>query len=207
MKRIGILLLVCLLLAPSALAAEGDAARHEAQLKELLHNEMGMPRDAELKAYRGVIRTGQETGGFDARPRYGQSFHAADRLDASWYGWMALEGGALICAEAHYNDDWISMKEERHMDPAAPKWEAMAREHVESMRTRGLADLRETVNEGETAMNGVWGVSFRFVFQDGGTYTVRIVYALNQVVEVIYRDAACQKNYEETLKKQKIVNE
>ena len=45
------------------------------------------------------------------------------------------------------------------------------------------------------------------VDSNGGVYTVHIVYALNQVVEVIYRDAVRQANYEEAVKKQKIVNQ
>ncbi len=98
-------------------------------------------------------------------------------------------------------------KEEKRQDPAAPKWEEMAKEHLKGMRKRGLDDVAEIIQEGEIRMNGVYGVSFRFVLQNGGVYTVHIVYALNQVVEVIYRDAVRQANYEEAVKKQKIVNQ
>ena len=53
MKRFCVFCLIFLLLLPSALAEEKDTARYEAQLMELLRDEMGMPRDRELKAYRG----------------------------------------------------------------------------------------------------------------------------------------------------------
>lgn len=209
MKRFLCLMVVCLLVIPSALAEGDRMAQYEAALRQLLCDEMGMPADREATVYRGVFRTGEEAGGtvIDPRPRYGQNFHFHDSREAWWSGWMAAESGTLIVAEAHFNDDWISMKAMERLNANDPKWEAMAWEQIARMRKNGMNGVREVVNDGETVMNGVYGVTFRFILEDGGAYTVFIVYALNQAVEVIYRDAAYQANYEDAMRKLKIMNQ
>ena len=52
MKRIIAVFLILLLMVPSALAGEEPTAQYGIALRELLHDEMGMPRDRELKVYK-----------------------------------------------------------------------------------------------------------------------------------------------------------
>ena len=206
MKRFLILLLVCLLLLPSAFA-EDAPSRYEAQLRQELYDLLGMPPDPARK-WPGRVIDREEVDG-ENRVRYIQVFRATEKDDPNWNGSVETQTGKLIYGEWNIDMSWVAHPDvikNVKADPNDPRWEEMAKACVFSARTGGANGIINIVNLGETRANDFSGVSFRLDTEEG-SYTVQIIYTLDKAVRVVYRDARAQRQFEEHQIKIGITNE
>ena len=167
---------------------------------------MGMPQDPARK-WPGRVIDREEADG-ENRVRYIQVFRATAEEYPFWNGSLDIQTGKLICGELQIDYSWLGNDagKDAKGDPNDPHWEELAKQCVFSLRKDGQNGILQIVNLGESRDNQRCIVSFRFD-TNAGAYTVRVMYALDKVIDVIYRDARAQRQFEEQQIKIGITNE
>lgn len=200
------MLFAFLLFVPSAFAQDAPS-RYEAQLRQELHDLLGMPLDPARK-WQGRVIDREEADG-ENRVRYIQVFRTTEKDDPNWNGSVETQTGKLIYGEWNIDMSWVAHPsgiKNVKADAHDPRWEEIAKACVFSARTDDASGIVSIVNLGESRANEFSGVSFRLDTEDG-TYTVQIIYALDKAVRVVYRDARAQRQFEEHQMKMGIINE
>lgn len=196
-------------------AAEPDEmARYERQIRQELHNLMGMPLSA-IRSNEESVHPANEGNVYgDERIGYYTSFSEVGGKGRQWRGGIDITTGNLIEALAMLDNRYYTnptIISNILMDPWDIRWAEIARTTVSLLREDHGAGIVSVYNWCETTLNDLIASEVRVSTDEGSVYRIRIAYIFEKAMEVEYKDAtaiACEDNYYHSMeKKEGTVNE
>ena len=196
-------------------AAEPDEmARYENQIRQEMHDLLGMPLSA-IRSNEESVHPANESNVYgDERIGYYTSFTEVGGTGRRWSGGIDISTGKLIEASVTLDDRYYTnpkMISDILMDPWDTRWAEIARTTVSSLREDQGAGIVSVYNWCEATLNDLIASEVRVSTDEGNVYRVRIAYIFEKAMRVEYKDAtaiACEDNYYHSMeKKEGTVNE
>ncbi|MBQ9007840.1 MAG: hypothetical protein IJ088_00720 [Clostridia bacterium] len=173
-------------------ATPEELTGYETQLRQELHQVLGMPLSARRGTYEAVEPFDRGNAYGDSRMAYSSSFTEVGGTGRRWSGSIDISTGRLIEGRVDLDDRYYTdglMVSDIRMDPWDEKWASIAVEAVTDLCGFEESGITEIRNWSETNLNELQGAEVRVVMADGGVYRVEISYTLEKVMTLRYNDA------------------
>ena len=173
-------------------ATPEELTGYETQLRQELHQVLGMPLSARRGTYEAVEPFDRGNAYGDSRMAYSSSFTEVGGTGRRWSGSIDISTGRLIEGRVDLDDRYYTdglMVSDIRMDPWDEKWASIAVEAVTDLCGFEESGITEIRNWSETNLNELQGAEVRVVIADGGVYRVEISYTLEKVMTLRYNDA------------------